>query len=55
MQMNEYDLNRLLCILQEGGCHDVVVRFTETGAFGKPFYGVVLFFQKRRADTRAHA
>lgn len=55
MQMNEYDLNRLLCILQEAGCHDVVVRFTETGAFGKPFYGVVLFFQKRRTDTRAHA
>jgi len=55
MQMNEYDVNRLLCILQEGGCHDVVVRFTETGAFGKPFYGVVLFFRKRRKATRAHA
>jgi SAM-dependent methyltransferase len=55
MQMNQYDLNRILRILQELGCHRTHVRFTETGYFGKPFYGVILFFQKRRLDVRAFA
>jgi SAM-dependent methyltransferase len=55
MQMNEYDLNRLLRILEEAGCHRVQIRFTETGHFGQPFYGAMLFFQKRRTDVRAHS
>jgi 2-polyprenyl-3-methyl-5-hydroxy-6-metoxy-1,4-benzoquinol methylase len=55
MQMNRYDLNRLLRILHETGCHRLHVRFTETHYFGHPFYGVILFFQKVRSDVRAHA
>lgn len=47
MQMNAYDLNRLFRILQESGCELVHPRFTETNTFGSPFYGVILFFQKR--------
>ncbi|MGO9838163.1 MAG: class I SAM-dependent methyltransferase [Polyangiaceae bacterium] len=54
MQMNRYDLNRLLRILHETGCHRVHVRFTETGYYGNPFYGVILFFQKHREDVRAY-
>jgi SAM-dependent methyltransferase len=54
MQMNRYDLNRILRILQESGCHRVQVRFTETGYYGQAFYGVLLFFQKHRLDVRAH-
>jgi SAM-dependent methyltransferase len=54
MQMNRYDLNRILRVLQEAGCHRVHVRFTETGFYGQPFYGVILFFQKHRLDVRAH-
>jgi SAM-dependent methyltransferase len=55
MQMNEYDLNRLLRILQESGCHLVHVRFTETGLFGHGFYGVILFFKKTALDLGTHA
>jgi trans-aconitate methyltransferase len=54
MQMNEYNLNRLFRILQESDCHNVHVRFTETGHYGQPFYGAILFFQKKRLDVRAH-
>lgn len=54
MQMNRYDLNRLLRILQESDCHRVQLRFTETGYFGHGFYGVVLLFQKRKLDVKAH-
>jgi trans-aconitate methyltransferase len=54
MQMNEYNLNHLLRILQENDCHNVHVRFTETGYYGQPFYGAILFFQKKRLDVRAH-
>jgi SAM-dependent methyltransferase len=54
MQMNQYDTNRLLRILQESGCHRVHVRFTETGYYGQAFYGVILFFQKHRLDVQAH-
>ena len=42
MQMNRYDQNRLLRILQDAGCHRVELRFTNH--FGHR--GVVLFFQK---------
>ncbi len=55
MQMNRYNLNRLLRILQEADCHSIHVRFTETQSFGHPFYGAILFFQKKRADTKAFA
>ncbi len=55
MQMNRYDLNRLLRILHESGCHRLHVRFTETDYFGHPFHGIILFFQKSRMDVRAHA
>ena len=54
MQMNEYNLNRLLRILEESGCHRVQVRFTETGLFGQPFYGAVILFQKSATDILAH-
>jgi SAM-dependent methyltransferase len=54
MQMNRYDLTQILRSLQESGCHRVHVRFTETGYFGNPFYGVTLLFQKRRLDVRAY-
>ena len=55
MQMNRYDLNRLLRILQEMGCHEVHVRFTETGSFGRSMFGALLFFQKKKLDPKAHA
>jgi SAM-dependent methyltransferase len=48
MRMGRYDLNRLLLILQEAGCHDVRVRYTEDSHFGYPMYGVMLYFVKRR-------
>jgi len=55
MQMNTYDVNRLLRILQESGCHEVHLRFTETSVQGDPFYGLSFFFKKRGLDVRAHA
>jgi SAM-dependent methyltransferase len=55
MQMNEYDVNRLLKILQESGCHQVHLRFSETSDRGRPFYGVTFLFRKRQLDVRAHA
>jgi SAM-dependent methyltransferase len=42
MQMNDYDLNRLMRVLQDRGCHRVHLRFSDHGGF----LGVVLFFQK---------
>ena len=42
MQMNRYDVNRVLGLLQDRGCHRCVLRFTEH--FGHR--GVVLFFAK---------
>jgi 2-polyprenyl-3-methyl-5-hydroxy-6-metoxy-1,4-benzoquinol methylase len=55
MQMNQYNLNRNLAILQEAGCHRVHVRFTETGHYGYPYYGAILLFQKHPLDVRAYA
>jgi len=55
MQMNEYDVNRLLQILQNHRCHDVKLRFTETSVQGRAFYGVILVFRKRELDVRTHA
>lgn len=50
MQMNAYDLNQLFRILYESGCELVHPHFTETGSFRSKFYGVVLFFQKRKLE-----
>ena len=47
MQMNRYDLNRVFRILEERGCHDCVVRFTNH--FGHR--GVMLFFRKVRVPS----
>jgi SAM-dependent methyltransferase len=47
MQMNEYDLNRLLGILQAGGCRRAMIRFGEMPGDGINIYGVTLFFRKR--------
>lgn len=44
VQMNSYDLNRLLLILQETGCHNCAFRFTQHGTH----HGVMFFFQKQR-------
>jgi len=46
MQMYRYDLNRLFEMLQESGCHDVHVRFSQSSRLG-----VILYFRKRRFDT----
>jgi 2-polyprenyl-3-methyl-5-hydroxy-6-metoxy-1,4-benzoquinol methylase len=43
MQMNEYNINNLLLIMQEAGCHHTYVRFTSHSEH----LGVVLFFQKK--------
>lgn len=43
MQMNDYDVNRLLRQLQESGCHDLLVRFSDHGGH----LGVVLYFHKK--------
>jgi SAM-dependent methyltransferase len=53
MEMNCYDVTRLMRILHEAGCHRVHVRFTETDTYGQPLYGVILFFQKTKMDVRA--
>jgi SAM-dependent methyltransferase len=42
MQMNEYDVNRLLVMLDRHGCHRVHVRFTNHGGC----LGVFLLFRK---------
>jgi SAM-dependent methyltransferase len=54
MQMNLYDVNDILRILQETGCHKVSVRFTETNHFGFPVYGAAFMFQKVRLDVSEH-
>jgi 2-polyprenyl-3-methyl-5-hydroxy-6-metoxy-1,4-benzoquinol methylase len=55
MQMNCYDLGRVFRILQEAGCHDIHVRFTEANHYGYPVYGAVLHFVKRRLDVGRHS
>jgi SAM-dependent methyltransferase len=54
MQMNLYDVNEILRILQETGCHEFSVRFTETSHFGFPVYGAAFMFQKKRRDVSEH-
>jgi len=46
MQMNDYDLNQLLLIIQEAGCEQCFVSFTRHGKH----LGVMLFFQKKRKE-----
>jgi SAM-dependent methyltransferase len=53
MQMNEYDVNRILRILHECGAQRIHVNLTKTGSFGAPFYGLVVYFQKRALDPWA--
>ena len=54
MEMNAYDVNALLRILQRAGCHHVYLRFTETSVRNRPFYGVTFVFRKAAIDTREH-
>ena len=54
MQMNLYDVNEILRILQETGCHKVTLRFTETRHFGFPVYGAAFIFQKKRLNISEH-
>jgi 2-polyprenyl-3-methyl-5-hydroxy-6-metoxy-1,4-benzoquinol methylase len=42
MEMNNYNVNRLLLHLQEQGCHRVHLRFCDHG----PYKGIVLLFKK---------
>ena len=42
MQLNLYPLDKLLAMLQESGCHEVGIRFSNHG----DFYGVLLFFRR---------
>ena len=51
MLMGRYDMSRVLRILQEAGCHDVHVRFTESA----PIYGVILFFKKAAHDVTRYS
>ncbi|MBO0798366.1 MAG: methyltransferase domain-containing protein [Blastocatellia bacterium] len=44
MQINEYDINKLLLLLQEHDCHHSYLRFTAH----REVLGVVLFFQRKR-------
>lgn len=41
MQMNPYDLNRVIRILHDAGCHRMVMRFSDHGGW----LGVMLLFQ----------
>jgi hypothetical protein len=43
MEMNLYDLNKILKTLYEHGCHDVHLRFSEHGSF----VGAMVYFKKR--------
>lgn len=42
MQMNEYDLNQIILLLQKHGCHKIFTEFSDHG--GR--LGVVFFFKK---------
>jgi len=44
MQINEYNINKLLLIMQKSGCHHSYLQFTAHGEV----LGVLLFFQKKR-------
>jgi hypothetical protein len=40
--MHTYDLNQVLKVLQDNGCHNVAVRFSDHGLLG-----AMIFFEKR--------
>jgi 2-polyprenyl-3-methyl-5-hydroxy-6-metoxy-1,4-benzoquinol methylase len=42
MQLNSYPLDKLMAMLQESGCHEVSVRFSNHGEH----YGALLFFRR---------
>jgi SAM-dependent methyltransferase len=44
MQINEYNMNNLLHIIQQAGCHHTYLQFTAHSEV----LGVILFFQKKR-------
>ena len=46
MQMNQYDINKLLLILQQNGCHRVHIRFSDRLSDHDGHLGVFLFFKK---------
>jgi 2-polyprenyl-3-methyl-5-hydroxy-6-metoxy-1,4-benzoquinol methylase len=46
MQMNTYDLNTIMGLLQEAGCVDVHVGFTERLAYRLPLHAVILYFRR---------
>ena len=46
MPMHEYDLNAVFQILNENGCNDLFVRFSDHG-----FLGVMIFFRKAETST----
>ena len=48
MQWNNYNLNRIQLILEEGGCGSVYIR--PTGIDVNGHFGVILFFQKVRLE-----
>jgi SAM-dependent methyltransferase len=52
MQMNEYSLARLVGLLTDGGCGNVVARFTRHGDPGNVVgHGVMLLFRKERPSA----
>jgi SAM-dependent methyltransferase len=55
MRMGRYEVNSLLRILQEAGCHNVFLRFTEASHYNYPVYGVTLYFVKTRVDISKHS
>ena len=55
MHMNRYDLSTVLRVLQEHGCHDIHVRFTEASHYNYPIYGVILFFKKHPLDVSRYS
>lgn len=52
MHMRRYDLNTVFRLLQESGCHEVTIRFTEATHYNFGLYGVIVTFKKRALDTR---
>lgn len=50
MRMSRYNLNRIMRQLQESGCHDVHIRFTDSS----PVYGAIIFFKKVTHDLTHH-
>ncbi len=54
MQMNLYDVNRVLRLLHERGCQHVALSLSQTSHFGYPLYGVTFLFTKTSLPVGAH-